>query len=97
MKQMNMKTVSFINRDDFDNWHKTPDFYIESTAFETMCAWCEENFGSDNWARILYQSRHVYQMGLKGRCYQKQIGLYFKNEADLSFFILKYGQKTNYV
>lgn len=94
-----MKTVTFINHAYFANWHKSHTFYIKEETFETMQAWCEETFGFDNWARMLFQSRHVYPMNMigPGRYKQHQIELYFKNEGDLGFFILKYGLKSQYV
>ena len=94
-----MKTVTFINYTDFANWHKSHTFYIKEETFAIMQAWCEETFGSDNWGRLLYQSRHVYPMNMAGRQRYKQlqIELYFKNEGDLGFLILKYGMKSQYV
>ena len=76
-----MIACNFLNHDMFSTWARTGDFWIDKPLFEYMYDWCDENFGPRN-VGIVNLSNH------KKVC---NIRLYFKNESDLSFFMLKYG------
>ena len=88
-------TVTFLNyQDKFGSWVKTSELNLLDQELQPMYDWCDETFGADNVGIGMLHFNSPRFRRLNDRQWQRtnRIQIYFKNEADLVFFNLKYQQ-----
>lgn len=90
-----MISVTLFNQERFRDWKKLTPFYINDEDFQLMYDWCDMTFGSDNVGVTHFSAYVYYDHTTRARRKRMDVRLYFKNETDMGFFLMKYSPEFN--